>query len=267
MKKIVKHYKSALYLWCFTLISVCVYLWPATLQAGTTCSILKEKWKPEIKVVPFYPEPFILYDKTQKEIDSETDESQQRWLEENGLSEVWSTKDMHTLGYAAGALGVYLSGRVWAPPLDRYGTYFCPFFKNLQVDIAYRTLIRIANEFPKDSCEHEVILAHELKHHEANLNSFKKYIEKLESDLPEMVSYFEPPQMHHSKIDKHIVEMGERGMKGLEEALEVYIIEYASQEAYRLNSEIDSPESYAKEFTLIEKCKQKRQEKAQALKE
>lgn len=221
--------------------------------ANEHCAARKQRMPISIKVNVEKPAPYILQDKSFKEINEEGLARKKSWLEEHGLSEIWSTDDMHTLGYAMGGTSSVFTTEYVAVPYDDWGTYYCPIFKTLEINIIYRTLIRIPKEIHKDSCAYSVILAHELKHHKANEDQFSLYMDKLQADLPQMIALYEGRPVARAFVQTQFDSM----KSAVQEALAIYMDDFAFKKARAINAQIDSPESYAEEDKRLYACKER----------
>ncbi|MEZ5813598.1 MAG: hypothetical protein R3E13_02560 [Alphaproteobacteria bacterium] len=198
-------------------------------------------------------EPYILQDRSFKQINSETEESRKKWIEDNGLQEVWSTQDFHTLGYAAGGMAANYITSAYA--MSRaYRTYYCAYYRQVEVNIIYRTLIRIPKEIRKGSCKYNVILEHELRHDKANRESFREYMVQLKKDLPRMAAFYERRPVNPGEIEGRFKVM----RSSIQEAVNLYIKDFVLPSAEKINQEIDSPESYEADGKKIEACSKRR---------
>jgi hypothetical protein len=156
------------------------------------------------------------------------------------------------MGYAQGGMASMFRSRLLAKPYDSFGTYYCPYFQGLEINVIYRTLIRMPSDMASQ-CEHDIVMAHEMRHHKANLDSFALYMKQLEKDLPHMVAYYERTPIKRSLVDAQFESM----KVAIEDAVKLYIREYAVKEAAKINDQIDSPESYAEDAKKIEACRAK----------
>ena len=221
----------------------------ATVQAAFACSPERRRHPIEITMNVEIADPYILQDHSFQQINDESEDSRKKWIEDNGLEEVWTTKSLDTLGYASGGMASNFITSAYALS-GGYGAYYCPYYRKIEVNIIYRTLIRIPKEFPKGSCVYNVILEHELRHDKANRDSFKKYMLQLKKDLPQMAMYYE-----RSAVNPKDVKQRFKVMQGsIKEAVELYIQEYVFPAADKINKEIDSPESYAADGKKIDAC-------------
>ena len=198
-------------------------------------------------------DPYILQDQEFKQINEESEATRSKWLEDNGLKEVWTTKDLDTLGYAMG--GMASNYIISAHARSRaYRTYYCAYYKRIEINIMYRTLIRIPKEIPKGSCVYNVILAHELRHDKANSDSFHRYMLQLQKDLPKMAEFYERTPIEPGALESRYKVM----QASIKDAIELYIKEYVYPASAKINKEIDSPESYKAEAEKIRACLKRR---------
>ncbi|MBX2834166.1 MAG: hypothetical protein KTR28_04245 [Micavibrio sp.] len=218
--------------------------------AREECQAIKHSITPAIELDFQIAKPYILYDRSVKQIHAETNHDS--YLSAKGMEALWSTREHTTLGYAQGGMASSFSYQFLAKAHDRYGINYCPFFKDLRISIIYRTLIRIPKELKGGGCIHDVVFNHEMRHHKANEESFQRYMDQLKNDLPEMIRYFERKPVSRGMVQKQFELMG----AAIEDAVKLYIKDYAQREAMKINKEIDSPESYALDGANINACRE-----------
>ncbi len=235
----------------FSLFFLLCVLTGQGVQANPDCEARKRTIHTRALLNITVAEPFILHDKTLAEINAETQASKQDWLKKNGMQEVWSANELQTLGYAMGGMASASRMQMLSVPYDRYGSYYCPVFKDVDVNLIYRTLIRIPREIPEGSCAYKVILTHELRHHQANKDSFERYMAQLKTDLPRMLAYYEQVPVKRARVQNQFDHM----KQAMEEAVKLYIQDYVLVAAQKVNAQIDSPESYALEHEKLESCR------------
>jgi len=223
---------------------------PPVALAKNSCQEKKAQFSTSLVLNPEIAPPYILHDKSLQEINAETEATKKEWLQKNGMQEVWSSNELQTLGYAMGGLAAVTKIKMLSTPYDRYGTYYCPLFKDIEIDIIYRTLIRIPKEIPKGSCVYNHILQHEMRHHRANGDSFARYMTQLRKDLPRMASYFENTLVKRAAVQQKFQSM----KSAIDDAVQLYIRDYVLVEAKKINEGIDSPQSYAAEAKKMEAC-------------
>jgi len=237
----------------FLLFLLC-FFYPSVVFANQYCQEKKRSLHTRVALKAEIAAPYILQDSTLAQINAETKESRETWLKEHHMEEVWASNETHTLGYAMGGMASAYKTELFAVPYDDYGIYYCPFFKDVEINIIYRTLIRVPKEFPKGTCLYDVILRHEMRHHTANKESFDRYMTQLKGDLPQMVRYYEQVPVKRATVQQKFGNM----KISVEEAIKLYIQDYVLVAAKKINDEIDSPESYAAEAKKMEACETKK---------
>ena len=235
---------------CLTLLSL--IMTAAETRAASGCSPKDRRYPIKLSLNYEIADPYILQDQTFEQINAETEETRQKWLEDNGLQEVWSTKRLDTLGYASAGMAANYITSAYARSYA-YRSYYCAYYKHIEVNIIYRTLIRIPKEFRKGGCVYNAVLDHELRHDKANADSFRKYMVQLEKDLPKMAMFYERTPIRPRDVNRRFEAM--RG--SIKEAIDLYIDDFVLPAADKINREIDSPESYAKDGKKIDACRNK----------
>lgn len=168
------------------------------------------------------------------------------WKNENE-DHVWSSKELYVKGLARGGMGVRTRSRFLGKAYDRYGMYYCPFVKELNIEVFYATQIFVAKELKKGTCDFNVTLEHEVRHHETNVAAVEDVLIKLKKELPQIIAYMERRYVPRSEMEKGFESLS----SGLSDAIEVYG-EYMYKEIDKRNKPIDSPENYERESNLCD---------------
>lgn len=63
----------------------------------------------------------------------------------------------------------------------------CPVLKDIQIELHYDSKIFVASEYASNKCAFDVILGHELDHHQVNVTNKRKYADWLKTDLPAII--------------------------------------------------------------------------------
>lgn len=232
------------------LLTIFLFLNIVTMDVAFGCSPERRRHPIHIDMNIEIAEPYILQDQSFEQINADSEKSRQEWLEKNGMQEVWSTQTFHTLGYASGGMASNFITSAYALS-GGYGAYYCPYYRKIEVNIIYRTLIRIPKEIPKGSCVYNVILEHELRHDKANRESFEKYMSQLRQDLPKMALFYERSAVNPKDVKRRFKHM----QVSIKEAVELYIDEFVLPSAAEINEQIDSPESYEADGKKIDACR------------
>ena len=224
---------------------------PAPARAGNTCASIKP-FKSRVNIELTTPaDPY--YKQGQKLADIQSPERVQEWLEENGLKGIWSADGMTTLGVTAGGSSSVWKMNLHAKPVDRYGVYYCVYFQDIDLEFFYRSMIIIPEEFSNKTCDYDVINEHELRHHVANKQAVELYIDRLRQDIMVMLRDMESGYVPRARVQARMDEM----QQGMRDAVEIYLGEYLSAEAQRLNALIDTPEEYASHDQRVRECQKK----------
>lgn len=123
------------------------------------------------------------------------------------------------LGQARGAMGVQTRSRFMGKSYDRYGMYFCPYVKELNIDVFYHTQIFITVlKLKKGTCQFDLTLDHEVWHHETNVRAVQDVLAKLKKELPQIIAYMERRYVPRSEMEKGFESLS----TGLSNAIEIY---------------------------------------------
>ncbi len=192
----------------------------------------------------FKAEP-ISYDfkRSRKALTQQSLERTKKWVQKHQGHEWLSGADdyskWHTNGVTKGSMSVESSVQLMAMPYDRYGAYYCPYVKRLNVTVHYSSEISIASEIKEGTCEFEKVMEHELKHHNANMTVVSTLAMKMEADIPEMIDFMESKYVSRDKAQQTFEIM----KSGFRDALDIYGGEISSR-MKEFNAHIDTPEEY-----------------------
>ena len=176
-------------------------------------------------------------------------ESLKSWRRTNEKN-VWvsGTDDdaWHTQGLTRGAVKMRTHTNLVGKPYDKYGIYFCPYVRQIVVDIDYASEIYVANEHKQGSCLYNEILAHEERHHDTNVTVVKTLAKRMEADMPKIINMMEGQYISRSHIDKSFDKL----KQSVSDALDIYL-EEISLRRDEFNAHVDTPEEYKR---LSEVC-------------
>lgn len=187
----------------------------------------------------------IKYDflRTRKTLTNAALDRTKNWLDKNKghrwVSGAGDYRKWHTNGVTEGSMRVRSEAELVALPYDRYGAYYCPYVKRLKIRVHYASVIKIAREIKKGTCEFNAVMEHELKHHDANLAVTKTLARRMKADLPEMIDYMESKYIARGDVPATFQIIKE----GLGDALQVYGEEISSRMT-EFNGHIDTPGEY-----------------------
>ncbi len=237
----------------FSLLLLLAYQNPASAaQTYTACAKVKNFVTPS-KINLETPPPLIEQKQNRTQLNANQGAAHQAWIKQNNMQAVWSAQEIETLGQAAGGWGMMSMIRFTAKPYDAYGSAYCPYFGPVELNMIYRTIISIPNEFKPGSCEYSHILKHELRHHETNVTVAREVVARLEKDLPTIITEVEKSGSYvtRNQVDPRFKYM----QASLEGAAQIYLSESMQKEMNRRNQLIDSPAEYQRTDGEIRKCK------------
>lgn len=225
--------------------------------ANSLCGTM-DRPKLNLNIILTMPETAYNFTKTKQELTQENQALIQGWLSKNGIKNVWATnhlsKNMSIGGLASAGYGTSYKMDLLAKPYDAYGTYYCPYFNDVTIDLFYQTIIFIPKDFKKGSCDFEETMKHEWKHHLANLASIKENMEHMEPDIRQIVKEVENRgYISFGNVETRFTEM----QQSLEDGLNIYM-EMINEASRKRNDAIDSPDEYLRVEQAIEACEKGR---------
>lgn len=174
------------------------------------------------------------------------------WLARNGLTAIYKPSQFVTKGQAHGGLAMTSRASLFSKSYGPYGGYQCPYFRQIEVNIFYRTLIYIPSDYQIGTCAFNEIQMHELKHHTTNVDVVKAAVEKMRKDLPAIIREMEGnAYLPHDKIRPHFETM----KTGIDDFIQVYFTELASEEMDRRNHLVDTPAEYERSGKALRDCR------------
>ncbi|NCC21643.1 MAG: hypothetical protein EOM26_04175 [Alphaproteobacteria bacterium] len=217
------------------------------LTASGTCAGVKD-FETEIDLRVIQPE--ITYDLTRsgKYLTNKSADAIARWKSEHE-DHVWASHDLQVGGVARGGIGISSQIRLEGRHIDRYGVYWCPVIRKVEIEVFYATTIFVAKEKQKNRCEFDLVHEHELGHHRINIAAVKKYTDKLRKDLPVMISILERDYVERPDVEVRFAEI----QHGLQDGIKVYS-DYIFREMRTNNAAYDSPEEYERVSSLSRRC-------------
>ncbi len=233
----------ALFIWLLPLSG-------AYAQATPSACAQKKPYASKITINMETPDPYYDLTKNLAFLNNDGGRSHEEWLKKNKMEGVWSSKHMQTAGRASGGWAAYYSYSLDAEPLDDYWAYGCLYVKELTIDMMFRTLILIPSEYPKGSCEFNLIHPHEMRHYEVNKQVALKMTERLRKDMPQIITMLEAEHVGSDKLKARAEEV----KQGIKEMVDVYFKQVMSEEMERLNNLVDTPEEYAGFGKNMRKC-------------
>lgn len=242
-----------------TALTILIFCSGTAMAGDGTCRSIKD-FETKVEVNLILANPHYDFSKTKDQINRERDGSMSEWVQRNNMSQIWKADDMSVGGYASGASAYSVSSRTTYRPVDSYWVYYCIYFAKITVDVFYRTQIVIPSETERGTCKFEVVLEHELRHHEANQSAYKEYIDRLDNDIREILAVMEDEYIPKEGVKTHMDNM----KQGMKDMLDVYIFKSTEEKMTLLNGQIDSPEEYGSVGQKVKECEERR--KAESLK-
>lgn len=232
---------------------IAVLLLPAPSYAAKyrACAGVKD-FKTALKLDLAIPGPYFDFSQSRKQLNSDRKEAHEEWLKKNGMQTVWSADRMETMGLASGGWGLVSQYRAVAKPYDSYGTAYCPYFSVIELNMMYRTIISIPKDFKKGGCVFNIIMEHEMRHHETNMAVAREVVARLEKDLPTIIAEIETSGSYvpRNRVDARFQFLQD----SLEGAIDIYLQENMKAEMRRRNEKIDSPEEYERSSREVDRC-------------
>lgn len=232
---------------------LCIGSWPAFAYEG------KEEYCSDRRPAPVginieleLPDPHYDFQKSIKEINVDRS-GLDEWIVRNGMQQVWKSKEMTKLGYAAGGMAMLSSMGVIARHYDRYGVYYCTYVSNIDIAMMFRTLVVIPKNFKRGGCRFNLIHEHELLHYQTNRDVVRKFVERLYRDLPVIIADIENRQPYVQKSE--VQNAFKRLQESIKFAVESYILDSMRAELDRKHALIDTPEEYASSSAKLRACK------------
>ena len=153
---------------------------------------------------------------------------------------VWASSDsLRMNGMLRGGIGVETRASFLAKPDDRYGSYYCPYIKRLEIRFFYKSTLFVASDFPKGTCDFDAIFDHETKHHDVNITAVNDVVKKFKRDLPTMVSYLEQRYIKKEDVANKFTKM----QSAVRDAFEIYS-SIIFEEMEKKNALVDTPAEY-----------------------
>ncbi len=225
----------------------------ANAAVQTTCLTLKP-YKTDVLINLEVPDPYYDFTKNRDQVNNAGKVTRDEWLARNNMHGIWSSNHMTTLGQASGGWAANYSWNIEGQPLDQYGAYSCIFVKRIEVNMMFRTMIIIPKDYPRKSCDFEVIHAHELRHYDVNRKVALKTAMRLEKDMPLVIMDLEKDYIGRDAVEGRFEDI----KKSVQDLVEVYFKQVMSEEMDRLNSLIDTPEEYSSHKTKVAACEERR---------
>lgn len=228
-----------------TILAAGALLFPAADQASVPSGCAARKpFKTEIEIDADIPPTRYRFDVSRRKLTSDQEDLTTKWKSEHE-DHVWASRDLSVEGLARGGMGIMSMAKFVGVPYDRYGMYYCPYVKKVIVSLHYNTLIFIAAEHRKGTCDFNATVEHENKHDAINREVVNATLERLKKDLPKIIAMTEGRYVPRGEIEN-----GAKKLEtGLQDALRIYS-EHMLKEITRRNAALDSPAEYERVAAL-----------------
>ena len=238
--------------WLFVLA---ILFTPFTAHAAGECTPLKD-FQTQINVNLTVSEPYYDTSLSAAAMAKAHRTDVADWLKKNNMQALWSADDMTTDGLASSGFSTMTRASFIAKPFEKhYGVHYCPYFETINVDLFYRTLIQIPHDFLAHPCEYNLVNTHELKHDKVYREAIQIYADRLRADMRPIVQDLEADYEVRTTLSKR----ENRMIEGVQDALQVYFGDIASERMNRLNALVDSPQEYATGSAMMDACRMKEQ--------
>lgn len=238
---------------CILVWLLCIGSWPAFAYES------KEEYCSDRRPAPIginieleLPDPYYDFKKSIDDINIDRS-GLDEWIVRNGMQQVWQSKEMTRLGYAAGGMATMSSMHLTAKHYDRYGVYYCTYVSKIDIAMMFRTMIVIPKNFKRNGCRFNHVHEHELLHYQTNRDVVRKFVERLYRDLPVIIAHIENSQPYVPKAE--VQNAFKRLQENIKFAVESYILDSMRIELDRQNALIDTPEEYASSGEKLRACK------------
>jgi hypothetical protein len=210
----------------------------------------KRDFVPVIDVILTTPPPVFNFTKSIADLNhGEAAEKMKKDWADTREKQVW-IESAYTDGRARGGSGFQTRSQFVGKGYGGMAALYCPFFKEVVIEIYYSSTLFIASNYKKGSCRYDHVVEHELSHHNTNLKIITEYAIRLENDLPKMLAQIENyGYVSHDKINYRFELMSQ----SISDAVDIYAAE-AHNKMKVENAKIDSLENYK---SGSEKCRGK----------
>ncbi|GEM_PF-2085283 len=115
--------------------------------------------------------------------------------------------DLAISGTTSGDIRVNTDIKFRSLPQDAANRRYCIMYEDVRVSISYQTNMRIAKELQPGGCAYDAVLAHQMKHHDANVKVVESVADKLREDLPGILTKLERNYVHKGDLRPSYDEM------------------------------------------------------------
>jgi hypothetical protein len=218
-----------------------------------TCASLKS-FTTDIAVDLIEAKPVFDYDYNVDNLRGGAEHIRAQWLDDNGkLKSLWTANDLSLAGLAFAEMDTVYNFEVENVPVDRYGVYYCNFFRTVSIQLLYRPAVKIPNNVKQHSCAFDVIGAHEdlvLDSHKSVLEDFAG---RLRRDMPGIAAGMEAGYVGKADLENRAAQMKE----DMQEAVGVYLNDALGAKMKQVAAAVDTPEEYTALNAALADCVKK----------
>jgi len=160
------------------------------------------------------------------------------WGGTNKLKLNWIIDDLGVAGLSVGGMGSRLDTKMTLKEVDPFESAHCTYVDEMTVTAFYRTMVFMPSQYPKDSCEYDVVKEHQLKHHAALKQAVDISVAEMKKELPGILKTLETGHVPKDGVMKKYGDM----RHGLVDFLDIYLRTSVAKEMGRLSALLDTPQ-------------------------
>ena len=216
-----------------------------------TCTAIKP-YETKVNINMLQMDPVYDWTKSEGEILRNMEKYLPRWLRENAIRLLWQANDLEVGGTAFGGWGIAPEYKFDNLAVDRYGVYYCPIVKEINVDILYRSLVFVPTDVKQDECLFQVIVDHIGGHETIARSVLDAYTAKMKTDLVTLSREMEASAGYMKR--KEIADALATMKDGLNQTIMVFFSEAIQKEILRRGLAFDSKENIDAVRLVRDKC-------------
>ena len=156
-----------------------------------------------------------------------------------------------TIGLTLGRYSYQISLSSGFKKIGFGGNAYCPSLRNVDVEFNYDSKVFVAKEYTQNKCAFDIILNHELDHHQVNVTNKQKYLGWLEKDLPTVVHKI---IKEYKPVSKDKLQLTANQIQAdIENAIDAYIYKMHLDTSVQ-NKKLDTPSEYRRLNNEIRRC-------------
>ncbi len=156
-----------------------------------------------------------------------------------------------TIGLTLGKYNYSISTQMGYKKVRAWGKAYCPYLREAKIDLNYDSKVYVAKEYASNRCAFDVILNHELDHHQVNVMNKRKYFDWLKTDLPSVILEL---SKDYEPVAKDMLQpMTTQIQTDIESALNVYV-DVMNSRTESENKKLDTRAEYQRLNREIRQC-------------